>query len=84
MFKRLFIDHPRTVDETYVEHLIFAGGFGLKMIWGGVGAVVHAIVPGLCITAGSDMIKTLNDTIVKQRDKKRAATGEMQSIEYII
>ncbi|OAO01605.1 DUF6356 family protein [Parasphingorhabdus sp.] len=84
MFKRLFVDHPRTVDETYVEHLVFAGSFGLKMIWGGLGAVVHALIPGLCITAGSDMIKTLNDTIVTQRDKKRAATGEMQSIEYII
>lgn len=84
MFKRLFIDHPRTVDESYIEHFVFAGSFGLKMIWGGIGAVVHAIVPGLCITAGSDMIKTLNQTIVQQREKKRSATGEMHSIEYII
>ena len=84
MFKKLFIDHPRTVDETYIEHLLFAGGFGLKMLWGGLGAVVHAIIPGLCITAGSDMITTLNKTIVDQREKKREATGEAQSIEYII
>jgi len=42
------------------------------------------MVPGLCITAGSDMIKTLNQTIVQQREKKRSATAEMQSIEYII
>ncbi len=84
MFKRLFIDHPQTVDETYIEHFIFAGSFGLKMIWGGICALVHAVIPGLCITAGSEMIKTLNKAIIDQRDKKRAATGEMQSIEYII
>ncbi len=84
MFKRLFIDHPRTVEETYAEHFVFAGSFGLKMIWGGIGAVIHAIIPGLCITAGSEMIKTLNKTIVDQRERKRAATGEMHSIEYII
>jgi hypothetical protein len=45
---------------------------------------VHAIIPGLCITAGSDMITTLNKTIVDQREKKREASGEAQSIEYII
>ena len=84
MFKRLFIDHPRTVNETYIEHLIFAGSFGVKMVWGGIGAIVHALIPGLCITAGSDMIKTLNKTIVDQRERKRAATGDAQSIEYII
>ena len=84
MFKRLFVDHPRTVDETYREHFLFAGSFGLKMVWGGLGAIVHALIPGLCINAGSDMIRTLNKAIVDQREKKRAATGEMQSAEYII
>ena len=84
MFKRLFIDHPRTVDETYWQHFRFAGNFGIKMLWGGVGAIVHALIPGICKTAGSDSIRKLNTIVVEHREAKRAATGQEQSIEYII
>ena len=41
--KRLFIDHPRTVDETYWQHFRFAGNFGIKMLWG-ITVVVMAVV----------------------------------------
>ncbi|MFC4293056.1 DUF6356 family protein [Sphingorhabdus arenilitoris] len=84
MFKRLFIDHPKTVDESYLEHFRFAAKFGLRMIWGGMGAVVHAIIPGLCKSTGSSTIRKLNDSVVEQREAKRKANGEMHSIEYII
>ena len=56
MFKRLFVDHPKSVDESYVEHFGVASKFGVTMIWGGLCALVHAIVPGWCITTGSDTI----------------------------
>jgi len=84
VFNRLFIDHPKTVDETYLEHLRFAANFGLRMIYGGCGAIVHALVPGLCKTTGSRTIGTLNDIVVEHREAKRSATGEMYNIEYII
>jgi len=42
MFKRLFVDHPKSVDENYVEHFGVASRFGFTMIWGGLGALVHA------------------------------------------
>jgi ABC-type branched-subunit amino acid transport system permease subunit len=84
MFKRYFLEHPKTVNESYFEHLLFAGKFGFMMVCGGLGALVHAIVPGLCITAGSDMIRTLNRIVVEHRDAKRRSTGEMHDIEYII
>ena len=32
MFGRLFLDHPRSVDESYFEHLLFAGGFALRLL----------------------------------------------------
>ena len=34
MFKRLFIDHPKSVDENYVEHFGVASRFGMTMIYG--------------------------------------------------
>ena len=36
MFKRLFVDHPRSVDENYLEHFRVASRFGVTMIWGRV------------------------------------------------
>jgi hypothetical protein len=84
MFARLFTTHPQEVGETYVEHLAAAGGFGLKMIAGGIACVVHAIVPGLFITTGSGTVKKLYDQMVAKRAAKREANIEMRSIEWVI
>ena len=45
-----FTEHLRTVNETYFEHLGFALRFGLKMTWGGIAAVIHALLPFLFVT----------------------------------
>ena len=84
MFKRLFTDHPASVEESYGEHFLVATGFALAMLWGGFRVFIHAFVPGFFITAGSERIKRLNEIMVVQRNKKRDANGEMHSIEYII
>lgn len=42
-----FTHHPRSVNETYWEHLGFALRFGLKMTWGGIAAIIHAVLPFL-------------------------------------
>lgn len=84
MFQRLFIAHPRTVGETYGEHFLFAGRFGLTMIRGGVCAVVHALVPGWCVTTGSDTIKRLNRIMQDQRRGKGQAVSEMPVLDWVI
>ena len=60
MFRRLFLDHPASVDESYAQHMRVAMSFGLAMLAGGIGAVVHAFVPALCKTSGSDTVKRLH------------------------
>jgi hypothetical protein len=84
MFNRLFVDHPRSVDETYTEHLAFAGRFGLTMIRGGVCALVHALVPGWCVTTGSDTIRRLNTIMNDQRRAKGQAAAQMQTVDWVI
>lgn len=84
MIARLFTDHPRSVDENYAEHFVVAGGFALAMLWGGLRVLVHAVVPGLFITAGSTTIKHLNARMVEQREKKRDSIAEMHCCEWII
>ena len=56
MLGRLFLDHPRSVDESYFEHLLFAGGFALRLVGAGLAALVHALVPCLFEKTASNMI----------------------------
>lgn len=73
MLKRLFIDHPRTVDESYGEHLRAASGFGFAMLFGGFACLIHAIVPGLFVHTGSNVIRGLHERMVVNRRRKRPA-----------
>ena len=84
MLKRLFSEHPAEVGESYGEHFRAAGGFGVRMIGGGIACVVHAIVPGLFITTGSGTVNRLYQQMVAKRAAKRDANIEMRSIEYVI
>lgn len=84
MFNKLFREHPTEVGETYAEHFAAAGGFGLKMVVGGLACMVHAVVPALFVTTGSGMVKKLYDQMVAKRAAKRQANIEMRSIEWVI
>jgi hypothetical protein len=77
---RLFTDHPASVGETYPEHLRVATRFGLRMIAGGLGAVVHGVLPFLFTTTGSRTIEALHGEIVA----KRGDTVQQRSVEFII
>ncbi len=73
MFSRLFTEHPRSVDETYVEHmgmaLSFAGWLGLAAL----ACLVHAFLPFLFEKTGSRIIDGLHDRMV--RNRRRHAIG---------
>ena len=56
MISRVFLDHPNEVDETYFEHMRFAGGFSIKLFGAGLAALVHALVPCLFEKTASRMI----------------------------
>jgi hypothetical protein len=84
MFNRLFVEHPKSVDETYVEHFGVASRFGFAMIWGGMKALVHAFIPGLCITSGSDTVKRLNHITVEQRRAKGQDVTQMLTVDWVI
>ena len=73
MFRRLFIDHPASVGESYGEHFRVAAGFGWTMLVGALGAFVHALVPALCKKSGSGTVRKLHARLTEdpQRDGKR-------------
>ena len=56
MIGRFFLDHPRSVDGNYFDHLLFAGGFALRLLGAGVAALVHALVSCLFEKTASQVI----------------------------
>lgn len=43
--RRLFLDHPESVGESYLEHARFALGFAVWLLAAGLAALVHAVLP---------------------------------------
>lgn len=84
MFRKLFLDHPADVDETYVEHAREASHYGTAMIVAGVACLVHAAIPAFFKTTGSRTIKTLNERLVRKRGAKRDATIETRYGGWVI
>ncbi|MBA4048185.1 MAG: hypothetical protein C0476_06545 [Sphingomonas sp.] len=84
ILRRLFLDHPASVGESYAEHFGVATGFGLAMIAGGMGAVIHGFLPFVFQTTGSATVERLHARLVAKRAAKRAATTQMTTVEYII
>ena len=61
MFTRVFLTHPRTVDESYAEHARFAFGFSAKLFVAAGAALVHALFPCLFEKTASRITAELYD-----------------------
>lgn len=70
MIKRLFIDHPNSVGETYVEHMGEALSFSAAMLGGGLACLAHAFIPCLFTKTGSTQIAKLHERMVINRIRK--------------
>lgn len=62
-----FQRHPATVGETYGQHLAVALRFAGEMLRGGGACFVHAFLPFLFVSTGSDTIKRLHEVMVTHR-----------------
>jgi hypothetical protein len=71
LIQRLFRDHPESVGETYLEHLIQASYFGVRMFFAGIGCLIHALIPCLFKTTGRTAISELHSKMVLHRVKQR-------------
>jgi hypothetical protein len=67
VFDRLFLDHPRSVGESYLEHQRHALGFGMSLLGAALACLVHALIPGLFVRTGSEAITRLHDRMVVNR-----------------
>ena len=67
---KLFTEHTSSVGESYGDHLVVAGSFGLRMILGGFACLIHAVLPFLFVRTGSVQISTLHQTMVAHRRRQ--------------
>jgi hypothetical protein len=67
MIDKMFLDHPRSVDEGYFEHMGVAAGFGIQLFIASLACFIHALVPGLCVRTGSKAIRSLHERMVTSR-----------------
>ena len=59
MINRIFLNHPKSVNESYIEHLRFAAGFSARLFAAGFCAFVHALIPCLFEKTASRMVSGL-------------------------
>jgi len=45
MISKVFLDHPNSVDETYLEHARFAATFSFWLFLAAGAALIHALIP---------------------------------------
>ena len=56
---RLFLDHPRNVGETYMEHQAFALGFSMRMFAAAFAALIHALLPFAFEKTASSIVREM-------------------------
>jgi len=64
--KSLFVAHPQSVDESYVEHMAFAGRFSAVLFLAAGAALVHAVLPFAFEKTASRMVARLYERTHKR------------------
>ena len=84
MLRRLFLDHPASVGESYAEHFGVAARTGGALIAAGAAALVHAVLPCAFKTTGSRTIVRLHREIAEKRAAAAAAEEQQKTVEFVI
>lgn len=72
-----FTEHPASVGETYWQHMAASLSFALPMLLAALAALIHSVLPFLCVTTGSDIIARLYERMVTNR--RRMSSNDSQT-----
>ena len=59
MLNKIFLDHPKQVNETYFEHGHFALTFAAKLFLAAGAATIHAVIPAMFEKTASGIVAEL-------------------------
>jgi hypothetical protein len=71
-FERIFLAHPRSVGETYGEHMKFAAWFSFQLLRAGSAAAIHSVIPALCETTASRIVKGLTKELAERSGRSQS------------
>jgi hypothetical protein len=74
MIFQLFLKHPHSIGETYVEHMSAALSFGATMVAAGIACMVHALIPAVFERTASDAVAAL---YARMTNRRRRAVSEL-------
>ncbi len=58
-----FTRHPKSVGESYGEHMGVAWSFGFTLLGAGLACIVHGILPFAFERTGSQTVRRLNERL---------------------
>lgn len=73
--RRMFTEHPEAVGESYIEHMGVALSFAGPLLAAGMAALVHAVLPFLCVTTASGTVKRLHDRMMTRTSHPSAQSA---------
>jgi hypothetical protein len=56
LLQKVFLDHPRSVGESYQQHLACAAGHGFRLTGAGLACLIHAVAPALFKDTASGVV----------------------------
>ncbi len=71
---RAFTEHPKSVGETYTQHMGSAFSFGADMFVTSICCFLHGIFPFLFVTTGKECVQRLHHRMVTHRHRQQSAS----------
>lgn len=62
----VFTNHPKSIGESYMQHLCHAGKFGVMMLVAGVACTIHAVFPFLFEHTASNILFKMTEHMVRR------------------
>lgn len=75
MIDKLFLAHPRSVNESYWEHMGSALSFAFWLLAAGLAVCVHAVLPSAFEHSASRVVTRLYDRMVVHRIRRAVDDG---------
>jgi hypothetical protein len=63
LMDKLFLKHPRSIGETYIQHLSFALCCGVRLVSLGFCLILHGIIPRCHETTASSGMRKIADEL---------------------
>jgi len=76
LVQKIFLDHPRSVGETYYQHLGCAARYGFRLTGAGLACLIHALAPALFKDTASGVVIGMSRELLERRSQAACAPAQ--------